>query len=506
MPTGYQPSEPSVLHSGLNDVGRFGPSGPTGGNGLPPPMPNPLASYGSGCGSGFKEENGLWPGEGRSSAMGRPASPPPPARVSSVDLGLKSDDGLWFGDRQGRPPSPPPLNLKSLGLLGTGGGDFSSQRSDAAGAAYAGDRLGNARSSFAGDCSRPSRPHASFAPGPPERINSFRTDVDGSPSNLTCERLAAHDRHGSFGSEMSSASASRRPYPPIPGLPGPVNKSSLEYDNVPPASESGGMPLGVTCAPFKANPSSGAPPRNERPCDQWSEGTVVEVYSSSAGRWFPAEVGKVEPQGAGEDVLTVAFYMDDEMKQKSIYRTDSQLAPLGSNIFSELPPGFETRPSQSKPGQLVYLDATTGTKYASLQLAWRLHFQRLKQAAPAAGCETVACMGSASSRAQVQDAIASSPSPMRALKLSELGQQQAADDSFGKVSLPAFGDQMGSQQAYLGYIGAPGKAPRPEELIPPTAEAYQAVNASAPKRPIKTREINPSLAAWHDDAFSEWRR
>lgn len=493
MPTGYQPSEPSALNSGLHDQGRFGPSA-LAAQTSPLKMPNPMSSYGSGCGGGFKEENGLWPGEGRSNAA-RSASPPPPARVSSIDLGLKSDDGLWFGDR--RPASPPPMNLKSLGLLGAEGGAFSSQRSDGA---------GNARSSF-DDCSRPPRPHASFAPGPPERINSFRTDVDNSPSHLTCDRLAAHDRHGSFGSEMSSASASRRPYPPIPGLPGGlVNKSSLEYDNVPPASESGSMPLGVTCAPFKAK--SSAPVRQERPCDQWNEGSVVEVYSSSAGRWFPAEVGKVEPQGAGEDVLTVSFYMDDEMKQKSIYRTDSQLAPLGTNTFSDLPPGFETRPSQSKPGQLVYLDATTGTKYASLELAWRLHFQRLKQA-PGVGCETVACVGSAASRGKAppqSDEMASLPSPMRAMKISELGQQQTADDGSGKVSLPAFGDQMGSQQAYLGYIGAHGRAPRDEELVAPTSEAYQAVNASAPKRPIKTREVNPALAAWHDDAFSEWRR
>jgi len=340
---------------------------------------------------------------------------------------------------------------------------------------------------------------ATFAPGPPERIPSFKTDVE-SPTALTSDRLAAHDRLDSFASEMSS---SARPYPPPPPFPGSSPASSMFGS----AGRQGAnnIPLGVTCAPFKATPG---PLCEERPCDQWTEGTVVEAFSASADCWYPAQISKIEMQSSVEDVLTVVFYVNDEMKQKSVHRSDVALAPLSTHTFGDLPPGFETRPSQSKPGQLVYLDATTGTKYASLQLAWKLHFERLKQ--QPVGCATVACVPRGQDASSVQsEPISALPSPLKAFTLAELGQgpgplPSEPDDSPGKIALPSFNDNMGSQAAYLGYMGTPGEA-----LAASRAEAasgYQAVNASAPKRPIRTREVNPALQVWQEDAFSEWRR
>ena len=49
---------------------------------------------------------------------------------------------------------------------------------------------------------------------------------------------------------------------------------------------------------------------------------------------------------------------------------DKALAVLGSHTFSDLPPGFETRASQSKPGQLVYLDLNLGWKWLVSEGSW----------------------------------------------------------------------------------------------------------------------------------------
>ncbi|CAE7564801.1 RFESD [Symbiodinium natans] len=259
----------------------------------------------------------------------------------------------------------------------------------------------------------------------PDRIPSFKTDVDNIPGPLTHEKLAEHN----------CDSFSRRPG--VPGLPYPhasrqsqggrtEDDASLKLDG----SICSDLPhrLGVT----GVVPSQAACRKQNRTCDNWKEGSVLEVFSASAGQWYAAQVGQVEPQSDGsEDIVTVVFYIGDQIKQKSIYRTDAALAALGTHTFNELPPGFETRPSQSKPGQLVYFDLTAGIKYgwtnaifileaslvcmsmyASLELAWHVHFERLKQ--QPAGCETVACVpaGRGPRAPVLQAPIAEIPSPM----------------------------------------------------------------------------------------------
>lgn len=113
--------------------------------------------------------------------------------------------------------------------------------------------------------------------------------------------------------------------------------------------------------------------------EAWAPGSILEVYSASAGNWHVARV-----INAAAEVLTVQFMAEDGPKQKSLYRSDKHLAPLGARGGPpELPPGFQMRGSKSRPGQEVFLDATTGVKYASLELAWSLHFERLaKNSAP----------------------------------------------------------------------------------------------------------------------------
>jgi len=140
------------------------------------------------------------------------------------------------------------------------------------------------------------------------------------------------------------------------------------------------------CSPRAANPNAlvdlkeGAMQRKD-----WAAGNVIEVFSASANSWNVAFVLKVEPTKA-DDMLTVQYWLDDQPKNKCMVRKDLQMQPLGSNTGS-LPPGFEVKPSQSRPGQSVFMDATTGLKYATAETAWQSHFERLMKAPT--GTETI---------------------------------------------------------------------------------------------------------------------
>lgn len=147
--------------------------------------------------------------------------------------------------------------------------------------------------------------------------------------------------------------------------------------------------LGMTLAVVKPS-RAGSTAEDSRQRAAWAPGSIVEVYSSSAGSWSVANVIKL---AAGEkgDVLTVQFVTDDGPKQKGLWRCDRHIVPLGSRGgVPELPPGFQVRASRSRPGQEVFLDATTGVKYASLEIAWTMHFERLAKNTPSGLEMTVA--------------------------------------------------------------------------------------------------------------------
>eukprot|EP00811_Abedinium_folium_P015528 NODE_2448_length_2210_cov_8.337014.p1 GENE.NODE_2448_length_2210_cov_8.337014~~NODE_2448_length_2210_cov_8.337014.p1 ORF type:complete len:611 (+),score=165.38 NODE_2448_length_2210_cov_8.337014:169-2001(+) len=108
----------------------------------------------------------------------------------------------------------------------------------------------------------------------------------------------------------------------------------------------------------------------------WGVGTILEVFCMASGRWNTAVVTGVEVGREGE-VLTAQYYPESGApQQKSLYRADWHLAPLGTHNGEEPPPGFTPQPSQTRPGQTVYLDHMTSTRYATVELAWQLHFQR----------------------------------------------------------------------------------------------------------------------------------
>mmetsp|Transcript_13057 Transcript_13057/g.29671 ORF Transcript_13057/g.29671 Transcript_13057/m.29671 type:complete len:549 (-) Transcript_13057:9-1655(-) len=207
----------------------------------------------------------------------------------------------------------------------------------------------------------------------------------------------------------------------------------------------------------------------------WKYGAILEVYSASAHRWYPARVAQVDEEGT----LTVLFYIDGEAKQKTMGAMDSQLCPYGVHTTGDLPPGFHIKPSQSRPGQVVYLDATTGQKYATPELAWEMHFERLRRAANAGGLETI-CPGQGFGK-QV-----STPPP---------AMQQLLEES--PESPPATPEQM------LQVRPEVGRVPRDFEDRAPPPSSWR----SEPRHPQCELECPPSVPSrplsWQHPASAE---
>jgi len=105
----------------------------------------------------------------------------------------------------------------------------------------------------------------------------------------------------------------------------------------------------------------------------WSEGSVVECCLRSSGCWTVALVHSASMDG---HTLTLAIPTQGEVHNEVFSRGDPRLAALGTHE-RRLPPGFQINPSQSRPGEYSFLDWNTGMKYASPELAWRVHLERL---------------------------------------------------------------------------------------------------------------------------------
>merc|ERR1712217_741967 len=75
----------------------------------------------------------------------------------------------------------------------------------------------------------------------------------------------------------------------------------------------------------------------------------------------------------------------------------------------------------------------------------------------------------------------------------------------GKIMLPKFGDAMGNQAAYLGYVGTPGAAnaiaPACSDIpIQKGPAGYPGMKSSPHQRPPWAG--NPALQTWQEDPFS----
>jgi hypothetical protein len=128
----------------------------------------------------------------------------------------------------------------------------------------------------------------------------------------------------------------------------------------------------------------------------WQIGSVIEVFSASAGRWFPAIVTQVMVTKSFKEMITAQFWLSiDDAKQKTLCRQSELLASLGAHCGDQLPPGFQIAASKSRPGAFVFLDATTGLKYESLELIWTVHFKRWLDQSESSGIETISSVAAA---------------------------------------------------------------------------------------------------------------
>jgi len=493
LPAGYQPSPnnsavPPDLSSHFRDEdGRWGGNANAAfGSSKPPPPPGGMGLYGVGRKGGMGSTSAGCPG---SSSFATDVD----AARGSYDMGARRDTSFATDagaalDSHG--PMPDIGSHGGYGLL-----NAPSHASNASAAAV----CSSTTRSFGGD----HRSDTSFGGGP---ANYGRESGIGGYGG-SCGGCGHGNGQGSYTPMSSCAGQSMsRPenfdcHSPYGGA-GPAMSSSMGT----------GFSLGDD------RPPSGA----GRSC--WDVGSTLEVYSATANRWYVAHVIDVK-QGA-DAVLTVQFYADDGVKQKSLYRGDKDLQTLGSNM-RELPPGFETRPSQSRPGQITCFDATTGVKYASPELAWSVHFERLQQQ-PAVGCHTVTAMppgggltagkgpsGPFMTLSDLQKGGAAGSATAHAMAPI---QESAAADTYGdgKTPLPCFGQgQASNQAAYLNYVGRP-PAERALHMEAgasgghaPARSPEQAMVGrqlpTVPRRNHVAKPMNPALQAWQEDPFSEWR-
>jgi len=489
------------------------------------------------------DDDGSWPGFD--------AKAPPP---SSSPVRDSFKGGTWLGTGGSPPPCldssalpPPPPAFAGPSYSRDGGSDY--QRSPCALPAFPGDTDGM-HSSYSGHGEGrrgvPSMPASGgpsgYGGGGYEGVAaSSATKFDGLGGRLDSFASSGFGGGSAIGRDGAGMNGSRRhAMESFSTTAGPTTGGGLggggferradsRMDSF--CSESGyapsnagtvmgGQHLGRREDPVRRMASTGTTGSGHSAASTWEEGAIVEAYSATLGMWFPARVTSINPEEE-QDILTVIFYVEDEAKQKSVYRGDPMLAPLGAHTAGQLPPGFTTKASQSRAGQLVYCDATTGVRYATPELAWQTHFDRLASR-PAVGCETVAAVPP---RPRPTPTQSEGPRPMTLAELQASAPScasgppsEAPSDCHeltvsGKIALPSFGDAMGSQAAYLQYEGKPGAEvaaaaayadPRP---LPAVNTGYHAPmrGGVAPRRaPPPPR--NPALQTWQEDPFSEWRR
>jgi hypothetical protein len=107
----------------------------------------------------------------------------------------------------------------------------------------------------------------------------------------------------------------------------------------------------------------------------WYAGAVIEYRAPPWNQWVPALILQTSIH---DYTLTVEFMMMGVPHEHTVPSQSELLAPLGTHEQG-LPPGFWSRPSKSRPGQLAYADKVTGARYGTAELAWKVHLERMLQ-------------------------------------------------------------------------------------------------------------------------------
>jgi len=105
-------------------------------------------------------------------------------------------------------------------------------------------------------------------------------------------------------------------------------------------------------------------------------GSLVEVYCPESEQWNVGQVGALSDETIAVDM----FDAQGAFMQKSLATGDSCLASFGTHVKGP-PPGFQARPSVSRPGQLTYVNVATEDKYRCAEHAWQEYINSLLRVA-----------------------------------------------------------------------------------------------------------------------------
>jgi len=196
----------------------------------------------------------------------------------------------------------------------------------------------------------------------------------------------------------------------------------------------------------------------------WSVGSVLEVFSASASKWYIAQLVEVGDM-ANSHMITVQFVGDTGgIMQKSMPRSDVQIAAFGRNT-RQMPPGFQKVASEYRPGEFSYQDSTSLQKYQTKELAWQNYYAAILLAEQAQELLRGASLRSTPS----PEAVAAER--LAAQKLMPASLQPAPTMSLAPAPQMAKASDLSSEF----YAGAHGQDP----VLAHTA-AFQPANAATP--------------------------
>jgi len=119
-------------------------------------------------------------------------------------------------------------------------------------------------------------------------------------------------------------------------------------------------------------------------------GTWLEVCCIELGSW---RVGCIVECFEEHELFIDVLNANGSLERNRFARVDLFLAALGTHVQTP-PPGFESRPSVSRPGKLTYTSLASGANYQFLEHAWQEYFNtvaRLMHASTSKVLQPEAC-------------------------------------------------------------------------------------------------------------------
>eukprot|EP00930_Biecheleria_cincta_P046682 TRINITY_DN32229_c0_g1_i1.p1 TRINITY_DN32229_c0_g1~~TRINITY_DN32229_c0_g1_i1.p1 ORF type:complete len:575 (-),score=99.04 TRINITY_DN32229_c0_g1_i1:289-2013(-) len=99
-------------------------------------------------------------------------------------------------------------------------------------------------------------------------------------------------------------------------------------------------------------------------------GTWLELCCTELGSW---RVGCIAECFQEHELFVDVLNVHGSFERNRFARGDLSLAVLGTHVQTP-PPGYDSRPSVSRPGKLTYTSLATGANYQCLEHAWQEYF------------------------------------------------------------------------------------------------------------------------------------